>query len=255
MSYEIGSEAKQFFSDNSYLKISGYLSEAEISQLNAHIEDMVKADKQDASYIKYHEKRNNRRLLWRIGNCLGTHPELQKVFSEKGIADLVSYLCGEKVSIFKDKIHFKYPGSSGFPPHQDGPAYKKFGTYFVTIMLALEDCDVENGCLYIDSHWAGKREFLPLDKSGSIAGAVADEIAWVPLECDAGDVLIFDSYIPHYSRENNSAKSRKTFFITYGLESEECSYDEYHQRLHRMNNDNKPFEYGFLNSKTASLES
>jgi ectoine hydroxylase-related dioxygenase (phytanoyl-CoA dioxygenase family) len=44
-------------------------------------------------------------------------------------------------------------------------------------------------------------------------------IEWVPVPTSPGDVLFFDSYVPHTSKPNFTAKQRRVLYVTYNGQS------------------------------------
>jgi hypothetical protein len=52
----------------------------------------------------------------------------------------------------------------------------------------------------------------------------------MPIECKTGDVILFDSYLPHYSEPNRSNTPRRALFVTYNKLAEGGSMrTEYYQ--------------------------
>jgi ectoine hydroxylase-related dioxygenase (phytanoyl-CoA dioxygenase family) len=122
--------------------------------------------------------------------------------------------------LFKEKINFKLPGGAGFEPHQDAPAFTTFGQcYHITVMVSIDAGTRENGCLEVvdGCHGAG---LLPQAKDGTLDRAWADAQVWKPLETRPGDVLFFDSYVPHRSGPNRSGAPRRALYVTYNRESD-----------------------------------
>jgi hypothetical protein len=157
---------------------------------------------------------------------------------------------GEPYALFKDKCNLKYPGGGAFTPHQDFPAYEGFRpSYHVTAMVALDDADEENGCLQVaTNHHRVAREHgslverevagRPLFRSvkdgdaadGSIVPEAVRRFEWHPLEVSAGDIVLFDSFIPHRSFENRSTRARRALFMTFNRRSDGEHYEEYYAR-------------------------
>ena len=44
---------------------------------------------------------------------------------------------------------------------------------------------------------------------------------------EPGDMLLFDSYVPHGSESNRSPHPRRALYVTYNRQSEGCRRDEY----------------------------
>jgi ectoine hydroxylase-related dioxygenase (phytanoyl-CoA dioxygenase family) len=106
------------------------------------------------------------------------------------------------------------PGGDGFKPHQDQQAgWSRYAELFITALVAIDDATPENGCLEIAAgqHRRGLLgpEWRPLDTSDM------DGFTLEPLPTYAGDVLFFDSYVPHGSLPNLSDQQRRVLYVTY----------------------------------------
>jgi ectoine hydroxylase-related dioxygenase (phytanoyl-CoA dioxygenase family) len=171
-------------------------------------------------WMKYFEQGEDRRLC-RVENFLDYDENFFELANSTRTLSLISQLMGEKALLFKEKINVKYPGGSGFAPHQDAPAFITFKQkYHITMMLAIDDSTIANGCLRVIDNNPYADVTLKQEKDGSIDRDIAKKLNWIAVECKAGDVLLFDSYLPHYSESNQSANSRRAAFITYSRASE-----------------------------------
>jgi ectoine hydroxylase len=157
---------------------------------------------------------------------------------------LNSALCGEVVDditgcssyIHQSRINYKIPGkSTGWSWHsdfetwhsQDGmPRMKAF-----SFMIPLVDNNEENGCLNVipGSH----KYFISAEKGGDFSSDenFSDQKVGVPngssinsllaltgsattaIECNAGDVVIFDCNLLHYSGRNKTNEARTNLFF------------------------------------------
>jgi ectoine hydroxylase-related dioxygenase (phytanoyl-CoA dioxygenase family) len=136
------------------------------------------------------------------------------------LAAVLEQLCGEPAVLFKEKINFKLPGGAGFEPHQDAPAFTTFGQrYHVTVMISVDPATRENGCLEVVDgfHGAG---LLPQAPDGTLDRTWAAAQLWKPIEMKPGDVLVFDSYVPHRSGKNSSRAPRRALYVTYNRASD-----------------------------------
>src|SRR6516225_3935045 len=59
---------------------------------------------------------------------------------------ILGELYGESACLFKDKLIFKPPGAKGYDLHQDYIAWRDFPRSFVTVLVALDPSDRDNGC-------------------------------------------------------------------------------------------------------------
>jgi len=160
---------------------------------------------------------------------------------------LVSAVLAQPVRLFKDKCNLKQPGGGGFPPHQDITAYACFPTrYQVTAALMLDAADAGNGALEVAHDWRaaargapcyptprGPQARLPSEQGGArhgdILAACAAQIDWLLLPAAAGDVILFDCYLPHRSAANASGRARRALFFTFNLASEGDLYALYYR--------------------------
>jgi ectoine hydroxylase-related dioxygenase (phytanoyl-CoA dioxygenase family) len=171
----------------------------------------------------------------------------------------IAQVAGEAYRLFKDKCNEKRPGGGAFPPHQDFPAYKAFGpSYHVTAMVALDDAGQENGCLsfaanfkeVVKAHpefakeWFGDQPMVGYYEGGRKNGDILAEISrhfdWQLAEAKAGDVVLFDSFVPHYSPVNGGQRSRRALFFTCNRAAEGDHYESYYRKK-RAEYDNPMF--------------
>ena len=159
---------------------------------------------------------------------------------------LIEKLIGEPVFLFKDKCNLKRPGGGAFTPHQDVTAYRHFNTrYQVTAAIALDLADRTNGALEMAETWnaipagvpvlatpRGELAILPSYEGGRRNGDIVDDytasIRWRRIDAKPGDVILFDSYVPHRSEINRSSATRRLLFFTFNLASEGNLYDLYY---------------------------
>jgi ectoine hydroxylase-related dioxygenase (phytanoyl-CoA dioxygenase family) len=198
----------------------------------------------------------------RAEDLLACYPDLYR-FVHGTLTTYLGSLLGEPYALFKDKINFKWPGGGAFPPHQDFPAFECFGPReHITAMVCIDAATIENGCLQIAAKWKetfigdanvdqdllGKGTVvLPYIVGGSMHGSIKPElcenITWLPIVAEPGDVVFFNSYVPHYSEPNKSGNSRRAFFFTHNrLREGEHRSAYYHAK--RADPDNPMFHFG-----------
>lgn len=145
----------------------------------------------------------------------------------------LSEIMEEPYTLFKDKVNFKWPGGGAFLPHQDYPAYARFSHEHITAMVCIDSATIENGCLYVAEDWKKSLQndpemqeqfkedhfVLPYHEGGMEHGSIqkkySERFTWLPIEAEAGDVIFFDSYLPHYSENNKSSLPRRAMFFTH----------------------------------------
>lgn len=100
-----------------------------------------------------------RKVETRIENFVSTNQHWMKLCNTGGIlSTLVGLVCvGEGNDdnspwcLYKEKLNIKPAGSTGFAPHLDSPSLRVTGLCdtFVTVMIAIDDMTIENGCLQV----------------------------------------------------------------------------------------------------------
>jgi phosphonate degradation associated HDIG domain protein len=176
----------------------------------------------------------------------GAHPAF-RTFVARRIAPVIEGLAGEAFVPFKDKENEKHPGGGAFGAHQDFAAYQAFGPrYNITAMLTIDPATRANGCLefargwkkraresgnWVQS-WVQDRPLLRFNDGGPKHGDVVAEIEaaldWQIVETNPGDLVLFDSFVPHRSSTNQSSASRRAMFLTFNAASEGHWYARYY---------------------------
>lgn len=171
----------------------------------------------DATGVLHHRERTRSGVqLCRSEDFVTRHPDLGRLLTTGVLVGTASILLGEPAALYKEKINYKLPGGAGFSAHQDAPAYRFIDTH-VSCLVAIDDVDVENGCLEVAS--GVHHEILPMDERGCIRSDVADGLDWRPVPLRAGEVLWFDSRTPHRSGPNLSDRPRRALYPTYTIAS------------------------------------
>ena len=129
----------------------------------------------------------------------------------------------------------------------------------VTAAVFLDDATSENGCLNFPVDYLadvaevetednqtllGKLPVLPSydggPDNGNIKREVCEQIRWQEVPAKRGDVVLFDSYVPHYSEKNNSSKTRRAMFFTFSPAADGDFYEDYYS-MKRNEFDNPKF--------------
>ena len=144
---------------------------------------------------------------------------------------LVEQLLGEPAVLFKEKINFKFPGADGFKPHQDAQAgWNVYADFFVSALVCIDEATPENGCLQIVEDYRHQgifRLWEPL---------TADDLQgmrWVDLPTRPGDIIFFDSHVPHASQPNMTDRLRRIYYATYNRASAGDQMDRYYADKHK----------------------
>ena len=177
----------------------------------------------------YYEEVDGKELLCRTENFLPYHDGMRGLLETGEVPDIVEAILGERGTLFKEKINYKLAGGGGFPPHQDAPAFTSFGQKsHLTVNVAIDAATLANGCLEVTpgKHKMGLYEQNPAH--GGLSDRAEASLEWIPVPLDAGDVLIFSSWLPHRSGSNTTDKPRRALYVTYNGISDGSFREQYY---------------------------
>jgi len=221
-------QIEQFHRDG-FLVVRGMYSPDEVADIGAWTDEVANYPEVPGKYMMYFEKSrtDGSRILCRIENFVPYHEGFSKLITARRMQQAVSDLFGEEAVLFKDKINFKLPGGDGFKEHQDVQAgWDEFADLHITAMIAIDETNEANGSLEMI---AGMHKQGVL---GSMWAPLTDEdtdhVDYVPVHCQPGDAVFFDSYAPHRSQPNRTDQARRVLYITYNKASEGDSREKYY---------------------------
>jgi len=139
-------------------------------------------------------------------------PELHALAQDAGLVE---------PQIWQSMYIFKQPGIGGEVGwHQDATFFDSTPISVTTFWFALEDATLQNGCLWaqIGGHRSPLRErfvrhgdVVTMEKLD--ATPWPDQRSAVPLEVEAGTLVMFHGLLPHYSAPNRSPQSRHAYTL------------------------------------------
>ncbi|MCQ8278036.1 phytanoyl-CoA dioxygenase family protein [Acetobacteraceae bacterium KSS8] len=199
-----------------YLVVRNFFSPAETESLIALTTHIAAQPEQVGGQMVYGETSlldPNQRVIQRIEDFCSHHPAMDEVARRGALSRWLDALMGGETVLFKDKINFKYPGGDGFKAHQDQAAgWTRYAPLFITALVTIDRATVENGCL----------EIATMPRTTEMIGAewepLSEEaLGLVAVPTEPGDVIFFDSYVPHASKPNLTQTQRRVLYLTYNL--------------------------------------
>lgn len=208
------------------LKAADVWTAAEQKLMVAAVDQMNDWKDKAGHYMKYYEadRRNPdpaaEKLLCRIENFTQYNPGLEFLLNGDKLLEMSSDLFNESSVMYKEKVNYKLPGGAGFAPHQDVAAgwwmYKQ--SIHISCLVSIDPATEANGALEVV---AGKHMDGMLSEDWKeIPQDTVEKMKWQLVPTEPGDVLFFDSYVPHRSAPNNTDKSRRVLYVTYAKRSE-----------------------------------
>ncbi|WP_293264733.1 phytanoyl-CoA dioxygenase family protein [Neptunomonas sp.] len=263
-------ELKERFIQQGFIVLPQALSHTDtatleqVSQaLNKRSQELLKAVKDDNQNLSDFYRENlseliavpefdNDQKVCRYEYIKGYSQPVRDIIIPK-LQQMIHKLTGTDFVLFKDKCNAKNPGGGAFEPHQDIIAYDQFApAYHVTAAIFLDDATMENGCLFFPENYqhelaslrtrrvttpVGDLPVLPSYEGGKAHGnirqEICDQINWVPITAKAGDVVLFDSYVPHCSKKNDSLLTRRAMFFTFNPLIDGDFYEAYYTMKHQ----------------------
>lgn len=176
-------------------------------------------------WMKYYEPSLNeserdRRLLQRIENFTQYNPGLDYFVNGSKLLGICSELFNSPSILYKEKINYKLPNSSGFAPHQDVAAgwWRYNQSLHISCLVCIDPATIANGCLEVV--YGSHKEGLLSEVWKELSPDVVNKLNWSPLELQVGDTVFFDSFVPHRSAPNKTNFSRRALYATYAIAAE-----------------------------------
>ncbi len=191
--------------------LAGVLDDRRVRKLSGWVEDLEAMPEGPEGPMHHFEQTAGGAVIARTERFADVHEGLGSLL-RGDVAELVGAIVGEPVALFKEKVNYKYPGGAGFAAHQDARAYR-FADWHVSVMVPLDPATVDSGCLWFAPN--PSRDLLEVDDRGRIVDQVADRLDWYPVPVGPGDLVVFDSAVPHRSGTNTSDHPRRAMYLTY----------------------------------------
>ena len=234
---------KKAYDEDGFIFIPGFLTKEEVDVINKRLESYIKetVPKMSPQHLFYEDK-NDPSTLKQMQNLFVYDPYFLQLLEGSKFKKIAEVLLEENV-IGKEVEYFNKPPRIGkpTPPHQDNYYFNLKAANAITMWMALEDVDRENGCLHYvkGSHLKGLRAHARTQTLGFSQGItdfgekdVANEIAF-PVA--AGGLLVHHSLTIHRADGNNSdLRSRRALGLIYFAASakvDEKSRESYEQAL------------------------
>jgi hypothetical protein len=219
---ELSGSALEHYALKGWVVVPGFFSAAQTDELVRFAQEVCELPEVAGKQMVYREPSlldAQARVFQRVENFCPYHAGFDQLIRGGRLESAVEQLLGGPAVLFKEKINFKMSGGAGFEPHQDQQAgWSRYAPLFVTTLVSIDPATLENGCLEIANgpRHAGLigREWEPLT-AAEMAG-----FELLPVPTQPGDVLFFDSFVPHASGPNLTSEPRRVLYVTYNRASD-----------------------------------
>lgn len=216
----------ELFHKRGFLVFKGFFSADEIKTISDFLDRLRDTEAEEGKEAKYYEKSpvNGETVLVRVENLFGgLNPDVEKVMINEKAKAILNDLFGEAPTLFKEKVNFKLPGCRPDKLHQDQAAgWNAYSKFFISMGIVVDANRKENAALSFMCSGNYKKELMGPEWEVLTHDdpPYKPEDEYMLIEADPGDVIFFDSYVPHGSPSNTSPKGRRNIFLTFNRSSE-----------------------------------
>jgi len=171
-----------------------------------------------ANFNESNLKSNKQLIVNKIGHALHDLDQVFFKFSHRKDLDMIAKSIGFKNPLLLQSMYiFKQPKFGGeVVCHQDSTFLYTEPETAVGFWVALEDANLENGCLQVASggHKGPLRKLFTKENGKMIMKELNNEpfpVTDTILEVKKGTLVLLHGRLPHYSSENKSTKSRHAY--------------------------------------------
>ena len=220
---KFNSRLKEDFDRDGFVLVEGYLSSGEAGEINDNIQrfiDEVLPKSPDTT--AFYEDMDDPASIKRLQNMADLDPYFGELFQSDRFTSLASFLLADDV-VPNNPQWFNKPARVGTvtPPHQDGFYFMLEPNEAITLWLALDYIDEENGCMrYVrGSHRRGMRPHRASNVLGFSQGVSdytdEDRDREVAMCAKPGDLFAHHSMVIHRADANQSDRRRAALGLVY----------------------------------------
>lgn len=208
------------YNEEGYIRVDNAFTQEELSTLTTQFDKLAL---ETEGFLKSLE--NERLSIAESGAILfGIHPSLhfqesKHFVSGSPFTEIAHDLIGPNVRLYWDQIVYKQMEKPRrFPWHQDNGYGFVEPQQYLTCWVPLVDVNVNNGCPWIVPY---------VHKQGTLAHSYVEPLGYecfsdhpdaIPIEAQAGSIVVFSSLTPHMTGPNLTQKTRKAYIIQYAPE-------------------------------------
>ncbi|WP_299003182.1 phytanoyl-CoA dioxygenase family protein [uncultured Shewanella sp.] len=203
-----------FYHDNGYLVVEDVISPAILQHALQAIDEVVSGENSQGSFELEPKDKQTIRRIW---SPTKKHPAFWQIATDKDLLEKIADLIGKNITFHYSKLNMKGPKvGSVVEWHQDFSYYPHTNSDLLTVLIALDPMDAENGGLKVipKSHKLGLSEhYIDGYFRGKLDDIEEDEV--VHLQVPAGGAIFLHCLTKHASDRNTSNRSRRTFLPAY----------------------------------------
>ncbi|MGO4110856.1 phytanoyl-CoA dioxygenase family protein [Paenibacillus sp. YAF4_2] len=219
---QLTEEKVRYYRENGFVQIDNMLSEDELAELRTYLEETMGVEGGRSTQTArtgdlYYKVLNQRVNTWR------DHGGMARYVTSRRFADAAKQLSGASgIRLFHDHALLKMPQDSKPTPwHQDLPYWPMNESGALTIWIALDDVDENNGCMMLVPKSQKLKNLKsidlvhPEDLFADEGAKDADRNTAAIVRMKAGSCTFHDGLTFHYAHANQTDKPRRALAIIY----------------------------------------
>ncbi len=234
------SAASRQFNEEGFVHIEGFLSPADLREVRDALErykrEVVPTFKPEEHRALY-DTIDGVRHLKHLVDIGAAEPYFARLLNEGKTRALAETLLGEQVTPESAAYFEKAPRvGTPTPAHQDGFYFCLKPNHALTLWIALDDCDQENGCLHYvrGSHRRGVLLHAGSGVTGFSQGLAAGAGDTCAIHARAGDCLAHHSLTIHSADANRSERPRRSLGLVYYAASAVRDEEAHHRYMESL---------------------
>ena len=161
--------------------------------------------------------------MWQAMGMWKRSEDFRQLVYHKPLLDIAESLIGGNVQLFQDQALYKPANNGGpIPWHQDNAYWRCQPADLVSIWIALDNADEENGCMNVipGSHVSGVVEHSRAKTGDGNTSAIlqtsqVDDSKAVSIPLSAGHAMVHHCLMFHTTLPNYSSRDRRAMVIHY----------------------------------------
>jgi phytanoyl-CoA hydroxylase len=215
-------DLKETFERDGFVHVPSFLSRAELAEVLSNLDRYKRevAPTLEPNRVLF-DRIGDEKFLKQLVDMQDADSFFKRWLNSERVGDLASELLGEQ-AIPQTLEYFEKAPRQGTPtpPHQDGYYFCLKPNLALTMWIAVDDCDDENGCLtYVrGSHRHGIINHESSNVTGFSQGLTKDHrdrSDAVAMHAKAGDCLIHHCATIHFAGPNRSDRWRRSFGLVF----------------------------------------
>lgn len=215
-------EQVTFFNENGYLAVGPMLTPDELQAVRDAYDRIFSATEKPASYRNLGQKageETSKGAVLQIIDMWRLDPVFEALLHKTDLLDVIEGLMGHpNIQLYHDQALYK-PALNGdvVPWHQDNGYWHLEPAAAMSMWIALDGADEQNGCMWVvpGSHRAGEAGHQRAGQYVAQLKADADESLAVSVPLPAGSAMIHHCRTLHMTRPNPTPRQRRAWVMHY----------------------------------------